>query len=112
MAEELNTESEESRSESYRVNLLAALSAYDERQAGMDEDEKRAMNQRVVGGFEDFTIGAEGAERRRAAVRLAELGNKSIKEGERDVQALKDATEIMDSLGIRRLLEMLGSDQT
>ena len=94
------------------VNLKALLAAYDETQASMTPEDRQAMNQRVVSGEEQFTISAEEAEKKRAAVRIAELEGKTVEEGEKDRQTLEEAAKTLNAPGIENLLRILGSDET
>ena len=94
------------------VNLKALLTAYDEARAGMTPEEKAAQNQRVVSGQEQFSISAEDAEKKRVAVRIAELQGKSVAEGEADRQTLEEAADMLQAPGIKNLLSILGKDET
>lgn len=94
------------------VNLKALLAAYDEARKGMTEEEKKAMNQRIVSGEQSFSITPEEAERRRAAVRIAELEGKTVEGGQEDVEALEEAAKKLKAPGISNLLKVLGRDET
>jgi len=94
------------------VNFRALLAAYDEAQAGMTPEEKKAQSQRVVAREEQFTVSHEEAEKKRTAVRLAELQGKPVTEGERDRQTLEEATEKLKEPEIKNLLSILGRDET
>ena len=94
------------------INLKAMLAAYDRAQEGMLEQEKKAMNKKVVSGEQQFSISAEKAEKKRAAVRIGELQGKSVIAAEQEVQALKEAAEMLNAPGIQNLLKMLGADET
>ena|SRR5687767_15011939 len=94
------------------VDLRAMFAAYDQAQEGMPEKEKKAMNKKVVSGEQQFSISAEEAEEKRAAVRIGELQGRSVIAAEHDVQALKEAAEMLNAPGIQDLLKMFGADET
>jgi hypothetical protein len=93
--------------------MRALLNAYDKAQAGMSEEEKEAMNQRVVSGEESFSISADEVEKERATTaRLAELEGTSMKKAEKDKNTLEEAAKTLNAPGIDALLKVLGADET
>lgn len=90
------------------LNLKALLSALDEAQKDMSPKEKDAMNQRIVKKEEEFAVSPEEMARRRSAIRIAELNDSSIEEGEKNRRDLEEASKLLEKPGIQNLLDLLG----
>jgi len=89
------------------VHLQALLNAYDDEQKGMPEEEKKAMNERVLSKEESFTVDQEEAGQRRAAVRVSELFEKPVGDAAKDVESLEDAANESGSESLNRLVDLL-----